>query len=329
LSILNAGQNAIFSLGLTGMMYLTCLNIGAGEATVGDLVLVNGLLFQVCDIYTQKKILFDVIFRVCLRLFDVLSASSSFFCCSDLHVLYLGMKSRKNIIYSKPNMISSFFLLLFCYLFIYLYVYQLSFPLNFIGMVYREMKQSLVDMEAMFRLLDEKSNVKKHVIDQHLPLLPSTPPSYSNTTTTSLTTSPPNVIRSIEHCRSITFENVVFGYPKRDDILKGLSFHVPLGDTVAFVGSSGSGKSTVLRLLFKFVEPKEGRVLIDGVDISRVSDEEVRRNIAVVPQDVVLFNGTLEYNLRCESLLNIYEYARFCVKVRKHAITVSKHVFFP
>jgi len=75
---------------------------------------------------------------------------------------------------------------------------------------------------------------------------------------------------------------------------------VPLGDTVAFVGSSGSGKSTVLRLLFKFVEPKEGSVLIDGVDISRVSDEEVRRNIAVVPQDVVLFNGTLEYNLRCE-----------------------------
>lgn len=147
-----------------------------------------------------------------------------------------------------------------------------------------------MDMEAMFKLLDEKSYQPKYPIDQHLPALK---PTSTDTTSTSI----PH--RSVEGCRSITFNNVHFGYPNRsDDILRGLSFHVDVGQTVAIVGSSGSGKSTVLRLLFKFFEAKEGEVLIDGVDIGRVDNDEVRSNIAVVPQDVVLFNGTLEYNLK-------------------------------
>jgi len=202
LSLLNFGQNAIFSAGLTAIMYLTCEKIMAGDASVGDLVLVNGLLFQ------------------------------------------------------------------------------LSIPLNFIGSVYREIKQAFIDMEAMFTLRDTKPRMGDREGAQEYQ------PSTNGT--------------------SMTFTDVEFAYPVPEaaidkqnsrPILKGMSFDVKEGKTVALVGTSGCGKSTLLRLLYRFYDPDNGSITLGGHNLRDLTSESVRKAIAVVPQDTVLFNESIGYNI--------------------------------
>ncbi|KAI0228943.1 ATP-binding cassette sub-family B member 7, mitochondrial [Lamellibrachia satsuma] len=194
LALLNWGQAAIFSVGLTSIMYLASNGIVAGTMTVGDLVMVNGLLFQ------------------------------------------------------------------------------LSIPLNFLGSVYREVRQALIDMETMFTLLQLGTDIKN--VDGAPPL------------------------EITRENATVTFEDVVFGYIKGKDILQGISFTVPAGKKVAIVGGSGSGKSTIVRLLYRFFEPQSGRVLVNNQDVHNVDIVSLRKAIGVVPQDSVLFHDTIFYNLQ-------------------------------
>ena len=219
LALLNFGQNAIFTVGLTTIMYLTLLDVMAGNATVGDLVLVNGLLFQ------------------------------------------------------------------------------LSVPLNFIGGVYREVQQAFVDMEAMFGLRDtEPAIVDRKDAVEYDPMKDG-------------------------GC-VIEFDNLEFAYdlPKKKQektkdgnieeeqgeakrpILRGTTFTVPQGKTIAIVGTSGCGKSTLLRLLYRFYAPDSGTIRIGGNDISTYTTESIRKAMAVVPQDIVLFNDTIGYNINYGNL---------------------------
>ncbi len=147
---------------------------------------------------------------------------------------------------------------------------QLYQPLNFMGMIYREIKQGIIDIEMMFAILGRKPEV----------------------------TDRPGARPLAVTAGRISFENVSFAYDPDRPILKGISFDVPAGRTVAIVGPSGAGKSTISRLIFRFYDVSGGRILIDGQDIRDVTQLSLRHAIGMVPQDTVLFNDTLRYNIR-------------------------------
>ena len=194
LAALNWGQNAIFSVGLATIMVLAAKDITAGNLTVGDLVMVNGLLFQ------------------------------------------------------------------------------LSIPLNFLGSVYREVRQALLDMEAMFGLLKQTPSIRESVN--------------------------PSVLQCSPRNASIEFKNVNFSYVSGHTILDNLSFRVEPGSKVAIVGGSGCGKSTIVRLMYRFYAPNSGVISVADENIEGLTLQSLRKHIAVVPQDCVLFHDTIEHNLR-------------------------------
>ncbi|MHA6643257.1 ABCB family ABC transporter ATP-binding protein/permease [Mesorhizobium sp. A623] len=156
------------------------------------------------------------------------------------------------------------------FVFINAMLMQLAVPLNFIGFIYREIRQGLTDIEQMFDLLD----VPQEVVDR------------------------PDAKTLAVSTGRVEFRDVHFAYDPNRQILKGISFEVPAGKTVAIVGPSGAGKSTISRLLFRFYDVQQGSVLIDGQDVRGVTQESLRAAIGMVPQDTVLFNDTIAYNIR-------------------------------
>ncbi len=149
------------------------------------------------------------------------------------------------------------------------FMLQLYVPLNFLGVIYREIKQALTDMDRMFRLLEAHREIADAPGAQPLAVAGS----------------------------ELRFEHVSFGYDLRRQVLFDVDFAVPAGNTCAVVGATGSGKSTLARLLFRFYDVQEGRITIDGQDIRSVTQQSLRAAIGIVPQDTVLFNDTIEYNI--------------------------------
>lgn len=147
---------------------------------------------------------------------------------------------------------------------------QLYQPLNFMGMVYREIKQAIIDIEKMFGVLGREAEIKDA----------------------------PDAKPLVISAGTVRFEDVRFAYEPTRPILKGISFEVPAGKTVAIVGPSGAGKSTISRLLFRLYDVSGGKILIDGQDIRAVTQDSLRASIGMVPQDTVLFNDTIRYNIR-------------------------------
>ncbi len=150
------------------------------------------------------------------------------------------------------------------------FMIQLYIPLGFLGVIYREIKQSLTDLEKMFTLMERE----REIADE-----PGAPP------------------LRIDASPAVRFEDVSFAYDPARPILHHVSFEIPPGKTVAVVGSSGAGKSTLARLLYRFYDVQQGRITIAGQDIKRVTQASVRQSIGIVPQDTVLFNDTVEYNI--------------------------------
>lgn len=154
------------------------------------------------------------------------------------------------------------------------YLMQLYLPLNFLGSVYSSLRNSLVDLEHMFALMDEQADITDSAHALGLPARLDEAPAAD-----------------------IRFEDVHFSYRPDREILRGVSFHVPAGHRVAIVGPTGAGKSTISRLLFRFYDVTSGRILIDGHDIRDYSQAALRGAVGVVPQDTILFNDTIGYNI--------------------------------
>ena len=150
------------------------------------------------------------------------------------------------------------------------FMIQLYIPLGFLGVIYREIKQSLTDLDKMFTLMEKEREIADEPGAQAI---------------------------QINSSSAVKFQNVSFAYDPARPILKDVSFEIPSGKTVAVVGSSGAGKSTLARLLFRFYDVQQGHITIAGQDIKRVTQASVRQAIGIVPQDTVLFNDTVEYNI--------------------------------
>ncbi len=178
------------------------------------------------------------------------------------------------------------------------FMIQLYIPLNFLGVIYREIKQGLTDLDKLFALLEKPLEITD--APGALALVLSSPP-------------------------NIEFHAVHFGYTPDRPILKGLQFSIPSGKTVAVVGPSGSGKSTLARLLFRFYDIQGGAIKVNGIDIRELRQDSLRKNIGIVPQDTVLFNDSIEYNIRYgDTLASIAQVETAAKSARIHDFIVSQ-----